>query len=304
MVEGKMHADELHIDESLVRRLLKEQFPQWAALPLQRLQSGGTDNAIYRLGENMSVRLPRIFWSVEQVDKEQQWLPKLAPKLPLAIPVPLARGVPGCDYPWHWSIYRWIEGENATLDRMADPAQAARDLAQFIAALQRIDPAGGPAPGPHNSERGVPLALRDSGVRTALAQLHGLVDTAAAAAAWEAALRAPAWDDSPVWIHGDLHSGNLLVQQGQLSGVIDFGCLGVGDPACDLQVAWNLFSSETREIFRKTLQPDNASWARGRGWALSFAVIALPYYLHTNPVLVGIARHALAEVLNEYRQGA
>lgn len=299
----KMHDDELDIDEALVRRLLEEQFPQWAALPLQRLQSGGTDNAIYRLGQDMSVRLPRISWAVEQVDKEQEWLPKLAPKLPLSIPVPLARGMPGAGYPWHWSIYRWIEGENSTLDRMADPAQVARDLAQFITALQRIDPTGGPPPGSHNSERGVPLALRDSEVQAALAQLHGLIDTGAVAAAWETALQAPVWDGPPAWIHGDLQSGNLLVQQGRLSGVIDFGCLGVGDPACDLQVAWNLFSSEAREVFRKTLQPDDASWARGRGWALSFALIALPYYLHTNPALVSIARHAIAEVLDEYRQG-
>lgn len=303
MAAGKMHADELDIDESRVRRLLREQFPQWAGLDLEPLQSAGTDNAIYRLGADMSVRLPRIFWSVGQVDKEQEWLPKLAPHLPLAVPVPLARGMPGEGYPWHWSICRWIEGENATIDRITDPAQAAQDLAQFITALRRIDSTGGPAPGSHNSGRGVPLALRDSEVRAALAQLHDLIDTDAAAAIWENALQAPAWREPPVWIHGDLHSGNLLVQQGRLSGVIDFGCLAVGDPACDLQTGWNLFTSETREVFRKTLQPDDASWARGRGWALSFALIALPYYLHTNPVLVGISRHVIAEVMDDYRQG-
>lgn len=303
MTVGKMHDGELDIDESLVRCLLREQFPQWAELSLERLQSAGTDNTIYRLGKDMSVRLPRIFWSIEQVDKEQEWLPKLVPHLPLAVPVPLARGRPNEDYPWNWSIYRWVEGENATIDRIIDPVQAARDLSQFIVALQRVDPTGGPVPGSHNSGRGVPLAERDSQVRTAIAQLHGLIDTDAATAVWEVALQAPTWRDPPVWIHGDLQSGNLLVQQGRLSGVIDFGCLAVGDPACDLQVGWNLFSSEARQVFRHGLQVDEASWTRGRGWALSVALIALPYYLHTNPVLVDISRRTIMEVLEEYKQG-
>lgn len=302
MTAGKMHDEELDIDESLVRRLLREQFPQWADLALQRLQSAGTDNAIYRLGDEMSVRLPRIFWSIEQVDKEQEWLPKIAPHLPLAVPVPLAKGRPNEDYPWNWSIYRWVEGENATIDRINDPIQMAQDLAQFIAALQRIDPAGGPTPGSHNSGRGVPLAMRDSQVKTALAQLHHLIDTETAAAVWKAALQASVWSKPPVWIHGDLQSGNLLIQQGRLSGVIDFGCLAVGDPACDLQVGWNLFSGKIRQVFRAALHVDEASWARGRGWALSVALTALPYYLHTNPVLVSISQHTIAEILDEYRQ--
>jgi aminoglycoside phosphotransferase (APT) family kinase protein len=145
---------------------------------------------------------------------------------------------------------------------------------------------------------------RDPQVRDAIAKLNDLIDTDAATAAWETALQSPVWSNPPVWIHGDLQSGNLLVQQGRLSGVIDFGCLAVGDPACDLQVAWNLFSGESREVFRKALQIDDASWARGRGWALSVALIALPYYLHTNPVLVGISRRAIAEILAEHRQSA
>lgn len=297
MPAGKMHDDEVDTSPSLVKRLLTAQFPQWAALPIEPVLSAGTDNALYRLGRDMAVRLPRIAWAVGQVDKEQRWLPALAPRLPLAIPAPLAKGEPGEGYPWHWSVYQWLEGENAILERMADPAQAAAQLAQFITALQRIDPTGGPLPGAHNSSRGVPLALRDAQTRAAIASLHDTLDTDAVTAAWETALRVPAWNGPPVWIHGDLQSGNLLAQQGRLSAVIDFGCLGVGDPACDLQVAWNLFSAEPRKIFRAALPVDAATWARGRGWALSVGLIALPYYRDTNPVLAGISRRAIEEVL-------
>jgi aminoglycoside phosphotransferase (APT) family kinase protein len=304
MTAGKMHVDEVDTDVSLVGRLLAAQFPQWADLPIEPVHSAGTDNAIYRLGDDMAVRLPRIHWATGQVDKEHQWLPRLAPHLPLAIPVPLARGVPAEGYPWHWSVYRWLEGETATIERIADPRQAATELAQFIAALQRIDPTGGPPPGPHNSGRGVPLAARDSHTRTAIEALQGILDAGAATAAWEAALQAPAWPGPPVWIHGDLQSGNLLAVQGRLTAVIDFGCLGVGDPACDLIVAWNLLSAGTRELFRAALSVDDATWARGRGWALSVGLIALPYYRSTNPVLAANARHTIGELLADHKPGA
>lgn len=300
MSTGKMHADEVDIDVTLVRRLLAAQFPQWTNLPITPVHSAGTDNALYRLGKDMVVRLPRIENATEQVDKEQQWLPKLAPHLPLAIPVPLAKGTPGEGYPWQWSVYRWLTGENATIERISDPGQAARDLAHFVAALQRIDPTGGPPPGVYNSFRGVPLSTRDAETRVAIASLESVLDTGAVTAAWDAALQAPAWHGPPVWIQGDLSPLNLLVQQGRLSAVIDFGCLGVGDPACDLQVAWNLLSVQTRDVFRAALGVDDATWARGRGWALSVALIALPYYQNTNPVLAGIARRAIAEVLADH----
>ena len=296
----KMHLDEVDTDVFLVRRLLAAQFPQWADLPIEPVLSAGTDNAIYRLGDDMAVRLPRIQWATGQVDKEHQWLPRLAPLLPLAIPLPLAKGRPGEGYPWQWSICRWLAGENATIEEFADPRQSATELAQFIAALQRIDPTGGPPPGAHNSFRGVPLALRDPETRAAIATLHGALDTDAATAVWEAALQAPVWSGPPVWIHGDIQSGNLLAQQGRLSAVIDFGCLGVGDPACDLIVAWNLLSAETRDVFRSALPVDDATWARGRGWALSVGLIALPYYQTTNPVLAGISRRAIDETLADF----
>jgi aminoglycoside phosphotransferase (APT) family kinase protein len=304
MPAGKMHVDEVDTDVSLVGRLLAAQFPQWADLPIEPVHSAGTDNALYRLGDDMAVRLPRIHWATEQVHKEHRWLPRFAPHLSLAIPVPLTKGTPGEGYPWHWSVYRWLDGENATLERIADPRQAATELAQFIAALQRIDPTGGPTPGPHNSGRGVPLATRDSHTRTAIEALQGIIDADVAIAAWEAALQAPPWRRPPVWIHGDLQSGNLLAVQGRLSAVIDFGCLGVGDPACDLIVAWNLLSAETRDVFRAALPVDDATWARGRGWALSVGLIALPYYQSTNPVLAGIARHTIDEALADHKHGA
>jgi len=295
-----MHPDEADTDVSLVRRLLAAQFPQWAELPVEPVCSAGTDNAIYRLGDDLAVRLPRIQWATAQVEKEHRWLPRLAPRLPLAIPVPLAKGTPADGYPWDWSVYRWLEGENATIDRLADPAQAATDLAHLVAALHRIDPTGAPPPGPHNSFRGVPLAMRDAPTRAAIASLQDTLDGDAATAAWQAALQAPAWHGLPIWIHGDLQSGNLLAVHGRLSAVIDFGCLGVGDPACDLLVAWNLLSAETRGVFRTTLPVDDATWARGRGWALSVGLIALPYYQSTNPVLAGIARRAIDEALADY----
>ena len=303
MSAGKMHVDEVDTNVSLVVRLLTTQFPQWADLPIEPVHSAGTDNALYRLGDDMAVRLPRMPWATGQVDKEHQWLPRLAPFLPLAIPIPLAKGNPGEGYPWHWSVYRWLEGENATIESVANPRQAATDLAQFIAALQRINATGGPPPGTHNSSRGEPLAMRDTHTRGAIATLRGTLEADAVTAVWDAAIEAPAWHGPPVWLHGDLQSGNLLAIQGRLSAVIDFGCLGAGDPACDVMAAWIFLSAETRDIFRAALQVDNATWARGRGWALSVGLIALPYYQSTNPVLAGIARRAIHEALADYSMG-
>ena len=300
MSAGKMHADEVDTNVSLVIRLLTTQFPQWAYLPIEPVPSAGTDNALYRLGNDMAVRLPRIHSATGQVDKEHQWLPRLAPFLPLAIPIPLAKGKPGEGYPWHWSVYRWLEGENLTIERAANPRQAATDLAQFIVALQRINAAGAPPPGPHNFSRGEPLAMRDKRTRDAIATLRCTLDADAVTAVWDAAIEAPAWHGPPVWLHGDLQSGNLLAVQGRLSAVIDFGGLGVGDPACDVMAAWMFLSAETRDVFRAALQVDNATWTRGRGWALSVGLIALPYYRSTNPVLAGIAQRAIHEALVDY----
>lgn len=304
MCARKMHADEVDTDVSLVGRLLATQFPQWANLPIEPAVSIGTDNAIYRLGDDMAVRLPRTQRVTTQLDKEHLWLPRLAPHLPLAIPVPLAKGIPGEGYPWRWSVYRWLGGKNAAIERVADLRQAATALAQFVAALHRIDPTGGPPAGAHNFFRGVPLATRDAATRTAIVSLRNMLDTAAVTAAWEAALESPQWEARPVWIHGDLLPGNLLVEGDRLSAVIDFGGLGVGDPACDLMPAWILFSGESRDAFRAALSVDDATWARGRGWALSWGLIFIPYYLESNPGGVAIARHAIEEVLTDRNHAA
>jgi aminoglycoside phosphotransferase (APT) family kinase protein len=296
MPTNKMHADEVDIDISLVNKLLAAQFPQWADLPIQPVQSSGTENAIYRLGEDMAVRLPRYPGPTGAIDKEHQWLPKLAPHLPLSIPVPLAKGLPDEGYPFHWSVFRWIEGENTTIDRIENPCEAAINLAQFITALQRLDTTDAPLAANHNL-RGIPLATRDINTREAIAALHGMIDTDAATTVWEAALQATEWNREPVWFHGDLLPGNLLFKRGRLSAVIDFGGMGVGDPTCDLMIAWGLFSGESREVFRAELEVDDATWVRGRGHALSQALIFIPYYLNTNPVGVGNARHAIAEII-------
>ena len=303
MTAPQMHPDEINIDRALVARLLAIQFPQWADLLIKSVPSAGTENALFRLGDEMVMRLPRRPDSVGQVDKEHQWLPRFAPHLPLAIPLPLAKGTPTDEYPSVWAVCSWLEGDNATLDRLANPNQAAVKLAQFITALQRIDTTGGPRPGAHNFYRGVPLAMRDEATRRAITDLGNRIDGEAATAVWKASLQAPIWQAPPVWIQDVLQSANLLAVDRKLTAVIDFVGLGVGDPACDLLVAWNLFSAESRAVFRAALSVDDATWARGRGWALSFGLIALPYYLHTNPVLADIARYAINEVLEDYKRG-
>jgi aminoglycoside phosphotransferase (APT) family kinase protein len=266
-------------------------------LPIEPVESSGTDNAIYRLGDDMVVRLPRIRGGTGPIDKELRWLPELAPLLPVAIPLPLAKGSPGQGYPWHWSVHRWLDGESVDVERMADPVGLGQDLGGFVAALRRIDTASGPIP-EQDGSRGLPLARRDAATRDAIVALDGVVDTRAVTGAWQAALRAPTWQRPGVWIHGDLLSGNVLVDgSGRLSAVTDFGCMTVGDPACDVMAGWTLFSCQGREAFRTAIAVDDATWARGRGWALSFALVALPYYMHTNPVFVRDARHVVREVL-------
>lgn len=294
----RMHADEVLTDAGLVRRLLAAQFPQWAGLPVRAVPSSGTDNALYRLGEDKAVRLPRIGWAVDDVPKEQRWLPWLAPQLPLPIPAPLAQGAPGEGYPWPWSVYRWLPGEEAAVGRVPDLPRLATDLAGFVTALHRLPVADPTAVG--GGSRGVPLATRDGLTRSSIAALAGEVDTAAVTAAWEADSRAPGWTAPPVWVHGDLAPGNLLVAAGRLCAVIDFGALTVGDPAVDLLPAWNLLPAAVRPVYRAALGVDDATWTRGRAWALSVALVALPYYRQTNPRITALSRRVLAEVLADH----
>ena len=299
-----MHSDDqpdmnVNITIPLVRQLVDTQFPCWAELPITNVEYSGWDNRTFRLGNSMSVRLPSAAGYAAQVRKEQQWLPRLAPLLPLPIPVPLAMGVPTAEYPWHWSIYRWLEGQHATLERIADLRQFALALADFLVALYRIDATGGPIAGEHNSYRGGSLRVYDAETRQALDTLAGKIDTETAAAVWEAAINAT-WLGPAVWVHGDVAAGNLLVDNGRLSAVIDFGSSGVGDPACDLVIAWTLLSDESREAFRQALPLDNTTWARARGWALWKGLITLDDHMKTNPAEATKTRHVIEEVIAEH----
>ncbi|MFF9782943.1 aminoglycoside phosphotransferase family protein [Streptomyces nigrescens] len=294
MCARKMHADEADIDIPLVRRLLAAQFPRWADLPVTAVDSAGTSNAMFRLGDDMVVRLPRVEGAAQDVAKEHRWLPRLAPSLPVAVPGPLGKGTPAEDYPWPWSVYRWLDGETPAVGRLAAPRSLAADLAEFVTALHRIDPADGPP-----SYRVRPLETRDGTTRATVAALDGIVDTDAVIAGWEAALQAPAWPGPAVWIHADLQPGNLLTVRGRLAAVIDFGCLGLGDPAVDMIVPWYLLPADARGVFRTAVGADDATWARGRGWALSIALDELRYYRETNPVMAAIARHVIEEVRTE-----
>jgi len=297
----KMHDGQADTDPDLVRRLLRAQFPQWADLPIRALHSGGTVNAVYRLGRSYTVRLPLLEGGMGAVDLEARWLPRLAPLLPVPIPEVVALGRPGEGYPWRWTVHRWIDGENlvegaGTADPEAERATA-RALASFVTALRKVDLPGGPP-----AHRSAPLHTQAEETREALEALRGTdepFDVDALHGHWEAASRAPRWAGPPVWSHSDLMPSNLLAARGRLTAVIDFGTLGMADPAVDLIAAWNLLSPEGRRVFREGVDVDDATWARGRGWALSMAAIQLPYYRLTNPVISANARYVMAAILAE-----
>jgi aminoglycoside phosphotransferase (APT) family kinase protein len=285
-----MHTDELEIDEPLVRRLLAAQFPAWGDLPLRRIEPSGTVNAVFRLGDELSVRLPRRDGPTEPGSRELDWLPKLAPLLPVEVPVAVAQGRPSDDYPWFWEIHTWVEGETLPVDEI-DALQAARDLAALVEALQQVSPAEAPR------GRGIPLAERDREVRYWLTRFDG---DRAVRAAWERALAAPPWNGRPAWHHGDLDARNWLVRDGRIRGVIDWGAMGIGDPACDVMVAWKLHSAAARDAFRAALPTDDATWERARGWVLSQAVAILAYYTPANnSILFHEAESWLALALSE-----
>jgi aminoglycoside phosphotransferase (APT) family kinase protein len=292
-----MHEAEVPIDAALVRALLATQFPELAGQPLRRLETGGTENAIFRLGDGSAVRLPLVAWAAGNVEKEMRWLPRLAPHLPLAIPLPRALGQATPAYPFGWAVYDWLPGEDALTAPVADTVRAAHDLADFIASLQAIDTAGAATDPALTAGRGGPLAPRDPPMRAALARSEGLFDIAAATALWEAALGAPPWQGPGRWLHADLHPANLLTIGARLSAVLDWSSLAIGDPATELIAAWAVLDAKGRTVLRDRLDVDDATWRRGQGWALSMAVIALPYYISTNPVLVALARRILVELL-------
>jgi aminoglycoside phosphotransferase (APT) family kinase protein len=289
--QPRMHDDEVETDSELVRSLLASQHPQWADLPIERVRSAGTDNAMYRLGDKLAVRLPRIHWAVENVAKEQEWLPLFAARLPLAVPSPIAIGEPDAAFPFPWTIVRWVPGEVATRDRVGDPVQAARDLAAFVLALQALNTKGGP-----KHRRGSPVRLQEDEVLRGVAGLRGEVDGERVVEVWKRVMSVPDYDGPPVWFHGDLAYLNLLARDDKLSGVVDWGACGVGDPAIDTLAAWSLFPPDARDAYREALKIDDATWERGKGWVLT-GVFGIPYYRDTNPVLVADKIAAINAVL-------
>ena len=288
----RMHADEVDVDHLLVRRLLATQMPELADQPLVKVEPWGTDNAIWRLGDDFVVRLPRIHWATHQIELEATWLPRLAPHLSVAVPEPVAVGEPGEGYPYPWSIHRWIPGEGAALERVADPASFAIALAHAVRELQGVETAG--APPAYNRAR--PLQEYDDATRSAIDGANHLIDAAAAVAVWEEALAAPAHSGPDVWVQGDL-DGNCLVRNGHLCGLVDWGSACAGDPAVDVQVVWSsLFTDDSRRVFIDALGVDDATLARSRGAAINQACAALPYYLHTYPLIVERSWHKLASL--------
>jgi aminoglycoside phosphotransferase (APT) family kinase protein len=289
------------VDAEQVRRLVGGQFPHLAHLKVEPVARGGWDNWTFHLGPDRLVRLPSAAEYALAVDKEHRWLPALAARLPLPIPAPVAKGQPGAGYPYPWSIYRWLPGEPASEDRIADPVRFALDLADFLAALQSVDTAGGPQPGVHNWFRGGTLRTYDKGLDRALAELDRRVDAELIREIWATALDAR-WDGVDRWFHGDIARGNLLLADGRLAAVIDFGTCGVGDPACDLAIAWTLLTADGRQAFRKRLSVDDATWARGRGWAL-WKTLATCSSTIKDPGAAeeyADARRVLGEILSEY----
>jgi aminoglycoside phosphotransferase (APT) family kinase protein len=287
-----MHADEIDVDDALVRGLLTEQFPQWSDLPLRRLPDSGTDNAIYRLGDDMGLRLPRIHWALAQIDKEVHWLGELAERLAVPVPVPLGRGEPGRGYPYPWLVYRWLPG--TSLDRAVLAPALVADVASFVLALEEVPTEGGPPPG----RRGGPMGPHDEAVEWALGKLADVIDTARAREVWRAARDAESSPGDEVWVHGDLLPGNIVVAEDRLAGIIDWSATGVGDRACDAMFAWCL-GAEDRARFHRLLGFDDATWARARGWVVEQTVLYIPYYAQSLPMAVAQAKTRLEAALGD-----
>ena len=283
---------EAELDDSLVHQLLQSQFPAWATLELAHVD-GGWNNEMYRLGRDLAVRVPRRLIGAQRVERQHRWLPLLAPRLPLPIPVPVGKGEPGFGFPWRWSVVPWFDGRPASVSSPEDPAAVTGLLTKFLRALWECDSSDGPV----DDLRGTPLRLRDDHLRTTVELLRpALASARQLIGVWDDALRLPEWDGLPKWLHGDLHPGNILVRQGALVAVIDFEHMGVGDPACDLLVAWTLLGPPERQLLRNELEIDEATWLRGRGWAIEFGARALAYSA-PSASLWRVGRTALTETM-------
>jgi aminoglycoside phosphotransferase (APT) family kinase protein len=289
----------MKVDASVARRLIDSQFPQWSELPITPVEFDGWDNRTFRLGSELTVRLPSGDWYAQQVEKEQRWLPVLAPRLPLPIPTPVAKGTPDDGFPYPWSVYRWVDGELASKVPIGDITDFATTLAGFLNALGRVDATGGPAPGQHNFFRGGPLGTYEQEAFEAIEALGDEVPRDDVLRVWADSM-ATSWEREPVWFHGDVATGNLIVRGGRLAAVIDFGSSGVGDPACDTVIAWTFFSGPSRDRFRAALDADARTWSRGRGWALWKALISLVGHLEQDSPDAALARRDIEQVLGDY----
>lgn len=287
-----MHEDEVAIDAALVARLLADQCPDVAQLPIREVRSTGTVNAVYRIGEQLAARVPRVERWAADLSRELTWLPVLGPRLTLPVPRPVFAGTPTVYYPMPWAVYEWIDGSPYAGNRV-DEALAARDLAAFVAALRRVDPAGAPRAGRR------PLRELDADTRDAITASADVIDAPAAMTVWDAALSATEWSGNPVWIHADLLPPNLLVHDGRLRAVIDWGGAGVGDPAADVIAAWSVFGPAGRRVFREALDVDDDTWNRARGFALHQAAAIIPYYRRSNPDFVTMAARTIAEAVGD-----
>ncbi|MCW2815567.1 MAG: hypothetical protein JWN84_3022 [Nocardioides sp.] len=291
-----MHDGEVVATAEQVRRLLAAQHPRWADLPITPVDDFGTDHVLFRLGDDLVARMPRAPWAVDQAASDARWLPVLAPHLPVAVPAPVATGEPGDGYPWPWSIAPWLPGRTPTAYDEGLVGLGA-DLGAFVRALHAVDATDGPLK--PTGTRGAPVRDWDDAVREAIDACGDRVDRVAVSAAWDDVLAAPDWPHDPVWLHGDLLPGNLLVDgpDQRISAVIDFGALGTGDPAPDLQPCWAVLPPGERAAFREQVDLDDDTWRRGRGWALGPALTGIPYYWNTVPAFSRRGLRTVREVL-------
>ncbi|HET7303246.1 MAG TPA: aminoglycoside phosphotransferase family protein [Segeticoccus sp.] len=301
MPRTRLHADEVAIDDALARRLLAAQLPDVADLPLTRLASGGTENAVFRLGDQLALRMPLQPSAVDGLLKEVRWMPVVARHLSVETPTVVALGDSSADYPFPWAVVRWLEGSDGLRTPLHRLPGAASDVTRLVGELQAVDTSGAPAPGSKGFGRGLPLVGRDADVRAGLDRCaaRNLTDVDRLTTVWEEALAAPPWQDAPVWLHADLIPGNVLVRDGRLAGLLDFGAMATGDPAYDITAAWHLLDAADRETFLTALDVDEATRRRARGLVVGHAVVALPYYLDTHPAMVGTARRGIEQVLSD-----
>ena len=291
----------INIDASLVKRLINEQFPEWSKLDIRPVKNGGNDNRTFHLGENMSVRLPSAEAYAPQVEKEQKWLLRLSKELSLPIPIPLARGNPSKEYPFPWSVNKWLEGETLNLKNINDLSQFAKDLGLFLIELQSIDTNGGPLAGKHNFYRGGDIAVYDQETRQAIEQNKDILNVSLINEIWELGLNSK-WAAKPVWVHGDIAPGNILVKARKLYAIIDFGILGIGDPSCDLAMAWTFFDETSRKVFKNILNIDDGTWNRARGWALWKALITYNGNRNFNNMIAEESYKIIKTIEHDYKE--